>query len=224
VLEKPLPLALLPLGTANNIAKTLGISGHAETIVKSWVNPKVLPFDVAKIDGIKGASFFLEGFGYGLFPKLIREMEKQEEHKINTREKSLRTALDVLHDLVNTYEAKKCRIMIDDVDYSGRFLLVEIMNIQSIGPNLNLAPMAHPGDGELEVVLIHESERAAFASYVMGKIKGSETPSSFNILKAKKLQIMWGGNHLHVDDRNYELKGPKEITIEVRPGLLQFYI
>ncbi len=34
--EKTWPIALLPLGTANNIAQTLEINGTSEDIIHSW--------------------------------------------------------------------------------------------------------------------------------------------------------------------------------------------
>ena len=61
------------------------------------------------------------------------------------------------------------------------------MNTQSIGPNLNLAPFADPGDGQFEVILISERQRDEFATYVHNKLHGIEQPPIFNILKAKNL-------------------------------------
>src|ERR1700693_2303775 len=37
--EKIWPIALLPLGTANNVAQTLEINGSTEEIIQSWTHP-----------------------------------------------------------------------------------------------------------------------------------------------------------------------------------------
>jgi diacylglycerol kinase (ATP) len=71
LLKENLPIGLLPMGTANNIAKTLGISGAEEQIVASWNKDQIKSFDVGRIYGLnKKYNFFLEGFGYGVFPSL----------------------------------------------------------------------------------------------------------------------------------------------------------
>lgn len=222
VLERRIPVGLLPFGTANNIAKTLGISGSTRDIVRGWKRASIKQFDVGRIEGLKKPGFFLESFGYGLFPKLMKEMDERGNPE-DPRE-ALQLALAVLYDLVLEAPVKKCRLQIDNVDYSGQFLLIEVMNIRSIGPNLGLAPDADPGDGEFEVVLITEKQRKHLAEYVRKKIQGDDVPFDFPLLKAKRLQIFWDGRHVHVDDEYHKLDEAVNIKISVREGLLEFLV
>lgn len=224
VIEKTLPIGLLPFGTANNIAKTLGLNADTDEIVAGWRNPRRKRFDVGKISGLKKPSFFLESFGYGLFPKLMHEMKKQKKDGIDDAKEKLKAALQMLLELIRDGAPKKCKLEINEKDYSGEFLLIEVMNTRSIGPNLNLAPDADPGDGEFDVVLITESQREVFAKYVTEKLNGREVVFDFPILRARDLAILWEGRHSHVDDEYYKLDEPAKIRIEMREGLLEFLL
>src|SRR5947207_7476026 len=70
--EKTWPIALLPLGTANNVAQTLNVDGNTEEIIQSWHHTHVKAFDVGRIRGLPKVDFFLESLGYGIFPYLIK--------------------------------------------------------------------------------------------------------------------------------------------------------
>ena len=224
VIEKKLPIGLLPMGTANNIARTLGLRGDAKEIIESWHQKNIKKFDVGKIDGLKEPAFFLESFGYGLFPKLMMEMKRQKKNSIEDPKEKLQTALEILRQLIAEATVKECQLEIDGTDRSGEFLLIEVMNIRSIGPNLNLAPDADPGDGQFDVVLISEKQRGSLADYVQRKIDGIEVASDFPITKARQLKISWDGKHLHVDDEYVKTEKPVNVTIELREGLLEFLL
>ena len=47
------------------------------------------------------------------------------------------------------------KIIFDNRDLSGRYILLEAMNIHSVGPNFWLAPPADPGDGLLDLVIAY---------------------------------------------------------------------
>jgi len=224
VLEKTFPIALLPLGTANNISKTLGIKGEAPEIINSWKNGTLKKFDVGKVGNAGDAVFFLESFGYGLFPYLMLLMEKADKASTDTPEKKIQTALNKLHEITLSYEAKSCRLMVDGVDHSGLFLLAEVMNTRSIGPNLLLSPDSDPGDGEMEVVVLPAKDREKFAAYIQSRMNGREEAFQFQTIPARDVQISWDGTHVHTDDEVIKIKANAEVGINIRAGLLEFMV
>lgn len=225
LLDKTWPIGLLPLGTANNIAKTLELEDKTEALIRGWHRWQIKKYDVGRITHMDDAYFFLESFGYGIFPFLMMEMKNQgkEDADVSPEEK-LRLALKLLHKIILDYEPRQCRLMIDEKDYTGKYLLVEIMNTRSIGPNLFLAPDAQPDDGVLDVVLVPERDKDKFAAYVTDKIEGNEVPADFTTIKARKVVIGWEGTHVHVDDEVLKLKKQKEVEIEIKEGLLEFLV
>jgi diacylglycerol kinase (ATP) len=224
MLSRRHPLGLLPWGTANNIAKTLGIKGEFEEIVERWKNGNRQNFDIGKVHGLKENHFFLEAIGYGVFPKLIKTM-RERESKVNNPAEAIDIALKVLRDIVEDYKPKSCEINIDGESYSGKFLMVEIMNIRSIGPNLNLAPMSHYDDGEFDVILISETQREQLLNYLDDRIaNGKETPFFYTALKAKKVEVNWGGRLIHIDDELLELDKFQKLEIDIVRDVLTFLV
>ncbi|WP_207532412.1 diacylglycerol/lipid kinase family protein [Desertivirga arenae] len=223
-LHQTYPIALLPSGTANNIARTLSLSDDEDLVISHWQNPKIKKYDVGRIHNLKGSSFFLESFGYGVFPVLMTEMGKQEEGLKDTPEKKLKLAVEILHQIIESYEPAYCELEVDGIDHSGKFLLVEIMNTQSIGPNLVLSPHANPGDGEFEVVLIPESQKEKLLNYVGNKLQGIEAPNLFDICKAKNIKIKCHDLLAHVDDETVEIHQQAEVRIELIEGMLEFMV
>ncbi|MGZ5248471.1 MAG: diacylglycerol/lipid kinase family protein, partial [Flavitalea sp.] len=200
-LEKtPVTIGLIPLGTANNISKSLSIDPKKNNVIKDWDFNKIKQFDIGMVHNIPGNGFFLESFGYGVFPYLMMEMKKREDRDELSPEQSIQTALETLYRIILSYEAKKCRLVVDGTDHSGKFILAEIMNTPSIGPKLCISPLSDPGDHEFEVVLVPEQHKEKFAEYVLGRIKGLDETFSFHTLKGKDISISWEGTHVHIDD------------------------
>lgn len=220
LIDKQYPIALLPLGTANNIATTLGYGDKSENIIQSWNNNNLKRIDIGKISGLDDM-FFLEGFGFGVFPQLMKEM-KNKATDSPTPEKEMETALEVLTEVIDSYDAKFCKLQIDGMDHSGNFLMMEVLNICSIGPNLTLAPTADPGDGLFEVVLITEDQRQEFKQYILNKLKKAEEHFPVSSIIAKNINIKWDGKLAHADDELVDIAG-QEIQIELLEGVLKFF-
>ncbi|QNL47778.1 diacylglycerol kinase [Olivibacter sp. SDN3] len=224
-LDKRIPLAMLPLGTANNIGLTLGIDGNIGKLIKNWRNAKKRTIDVGFAKYKSGEGFFLEGTGCGVFPQLIKEMDRKNLEYVESATEELQLALTVLYGIVHEYKACACKVTADDEVREGKFLMVEVLNIQSIGPNIRAAARANPADGKFDVVLVPEDKRAALAAYVLGRLNNKEIPFPCERLKAAKVQLQWDGALAHIDDELIRLKSSKvKLHIEVRPNVLDVLI
>lgn len=224
-LQKKLPLAVIPLGTANNIGNYMGLMKPIADLVDSWNKNDVKQVDIGLVSGHGDEPlFFVEGFGFGIFPNLMNVMKKMDEAEKETAEESLNKALEVLLETVKTYEARKCELVIDGTDHSGKFLLVEIMNMPSIGPNLGINPVGDPGDGELEIIVIPENHRERLIKYVTDKMQGADATFSFSTLKGKDISVTWEGKHAHVDDEIIKAEKRFNVTIDVNKSVLEFII
>jgi diacylglycerol kinase (ATP) len=220
VKEHKWPIALLPMGTANNIAKTLGVPPDPADAVRSWQAENLMHFDIGVVETKKDTYHFLEAIGYGSFPRLIKAMKNLEKEP-DTPEEELLIAQETFYDVLQNEKATKYNIEIDDQDYSGEYIMVEIMNIRSVGPNVLLAPEADPSDGKLDVVLIDENHRQGLLDYLRNKINGVEVAEYFHSVQAKKIKIETEEEAIHIDDKLIDKK-MKEIEVSVLERAIDF--
>ncbi|RDC56162.1 diacylglycerol kinase [Pedobacter chinensis] len=207
------PIALLPFGTANNIATSLGINEDVSKNVSTWDNYKLRNFDVGQIIGLDKAAYFIEAVGFGLFPKLIETLEKKDTSNIETAEDEFELALSELLKITQTYSAISCTVEIDNQIIEEDCLMVEVMNISRLGPNLKLSEKADPGDGFFDVIIIPVEKRIVMEKYIQDIAQGKKVTFPIKPIHAKTLNVTWKGSDIHIDDeiRNEE----KGISLEI---------
>ncbi|WP_165305003.1 diacylglycerol kinase family protein [Pedobacter sp. SYP-B3415] len=215
-----LKFAVVPAGTANNIAKTLGAPDSMEEDPARFSSCQ--PFDLGRITGVSDQSFFLESFGIGVFPALMKKMSEGEHEEISDPDEKIRRAHELLEEIIADFEPVYCEFDIDGSVHSGKFFMVEIMNIRSIGPNLAINPLADPGDGEFEVVLIPEAQKEKLLDYNRSLLTGEKKSQYFDTCKAKNIKMSFKGNAAHLDDELLEPTESQKITIYVEPHKFEF--
>ena len=88
-----------------------------------------------------------------------------------------------------------------------------------VGPNLNLAARADPGDGRLDIVLVTERERDLLDRYLAAEERGDSRAAALPARRGRSLQIEWSGFAVHIDDRPWPTrrrrshKGTIEISL-----------
>jgi diacylglycerol kinase family enzyme len=203
-------LAVLPLGTANNIAKSLHSIGHADELVAGWEHGTNARLDVGRVRSPSREARFVEGVGGGPLATLLSDGVDEVEHAASALGHQVDRALSVLARRLREAEARHWDVILDGEDLSGRYLAVEALNIRMVGPNLPLAPKADFGDGLLDLVLVGEGDRSRLVRYVEGRI--SHQPGSLPTLDVRRgMNLMLRPEHgvaMHVDDDPWRRKGP----------------
>jgi diacylglycerol kinase family enzyme len=223
------PVSALPAGTANNIARTLGLADRSpEALVRGWDGARRVKLDLGMVDGPFGKRSFIEGVGVGLFALLLASSDEKPPSKRPKKPKGKHAgkvvdgALRRLRECAEACEVLEIGARLDGKDISGRYLLLEAMNLPYVGPSLFLGPDADPGDGLIEVVTAGEAERARLIAYLEKWQDNRERLAVLPTLRGRKLEIEWTGVPLHIDDKLRPRKsaGPDEIAglVEVRMG------
>ncbi len=189
-----IPLAIIPLGTANNIATSLSIKGVLSEVVARWEQRGIVHLDVGSIDRRR---IFFEGLGSGLVAACIEEgdrtLSKDDpgDHLVAARQMYLNQ--------LDGHEPRRYSITLDDETVEGEYLLVEVLNTSQIGPGVELATNVTSVDGLLSVVALTEDDRRPFADYIAALRDGRSPEPPFHSWRSRRVEIR-GAERLHVDD------------------------
>ena len=189
------PLALLPLGTANNIAASLGIEGDARDLIAGLAEADTVPLDIAIATGPWGNRRFCESVGFGLIARGLAPVNAARlpsPHKIPTGRDALRQAL-------RSVQPDTLRLTLDGRPADEEVLLLELMRIPRVGPRLRLVPEAHPGDGRLYVASLRAEGREQMLDWLHHPDDGE--PAPLELREARHVEIEWEGHPVHLDDR-----------------------
>src|SRR5882724_677116 len=232
LIGRHLPIAVLPMGTANNIAKTLGLTDRPlEQLIAGWATAPRVKFDVGMASGPWNLKYFIEGLGIGLFTETMYRLDATNNvdlaHLDDTGEK-VKSVLEILKERLPTFTPNRLKITLDGRDMSGEYVLLEVMNISYIGPNLRLAPHANPSDGLLDIVLVSKDEQDNMSRCLAHCIEGTLPYPGLTVRTGQHLQIEWDGFTIHTDDEVWPHNtsefpiAPNTIDVKVYRHALEF--
>lgn len=193
LLHQEVVLGILPMGTANNIGRTLGIVGEPLDIIQRFAQSHTVPFDVGRVHAPWGEDHFLEACGCGLYADVLAAYNPENG-------KSPMRALQAMSGTLAGYEPVPLVLAVDQQDLSGSHLMTEILNTQATGPRMRLAPLASPSDGVFDVVMVQQDQRDSMFSYLGALISGNFTDlASVNHQQGQCIELLWQGQPFHVD-------------------------
>lgn len=201
------PLAVIPAGQANNIARALGIPAAVARIATGLAGARSVRLAIGLIRSPWGTTRFVESAGIGPLTALLR-----------TEVPTLRGALRLLRATFRTERGRELQLRADNRDVRGRYVLVQVMNIGAAGPRLVYAPNAKPGDRTLDLVLVRESDRNVFSRYLARLAAGKRVRCPLVSIRVREVEITpWPARGRgHVDDQPWPGKQrPKRGTVRI---------
>ena len=234
LIDSRTPIAILPMGTANNIAKTLGIAGRPlQKLIAGWNTARCVNFDAGVAKGPWGSRYFIEGLGIGLFAETMGHLKGEENNSTSDSGKPREVISSVqalLKKRLQKPRSIKMTVRLDGQNVSGDYVLLEALNIRFIGPNLDLVPRANINDGFLDVVLVAKHERAKLKGHLSKRAKRADSRSNLTFRRGRHLQIEWESSPVHIDDRPWPADDDRipvqwnTIDVTIQPGALVFLV
>ncbi len=218
---KDVTLAVLPMGTGNDLAATLAIPDDPEGARETIRRGRVRTLDVARVrsEGL-GERFFINvstgGFGAET-SSLANEELKSRWGKLAYFRASLEKARD--------FDVREVRVTLDGEERMMRAVNVAVGNCRYAGGGWPAAPKANPEDGLLDLVVIEDvglKEALALAPAALARSDYLGKEGVFSA-RARKIRIETqpGGLEFTVDG---ELIGDEPAEFEVIPHTLKVVV
>ena len=223
LIGETVPLAILPLGTANNIGRSLGVCGPIRDLIGNWERARILPLDLGLVRGAWGESPFLESVGTGLISRGIAAPAAQSAPDETGRSRKLERALRVYREILRELKARRWSLTVDGTASTGDFLLIEVLNIGTIGPNFVLSPDANPSDGWLDLVIAGEEHRRELDEYLRCRIERKDGRLSLPTRRIRQLDIE-GLDELHVNGEPRSAAPPARLSIRVEAAAVRLLV
>ncbi|WP_035292064.1 YegS/Rv2252/BmrU family lipid kinase [Clostridium sp. KNHs214] len=139
-----LPIAILPVGTANDFAKLIGMPQNLEEACEQILNSKVKTVDLGKINN----KYFINVASTGLFTDISQKTDTNLKNAIG----KLAYYVKGIEQLPR-FRKLSINVKSEEVNYDGDMFLMLVFNGRTAG-NLNLAYKAEIDDGLLDVIII----------------------------------------------------------------------
>lgn len=213
------PIAILPLGTANNIANSLHIEDLFQELIAGWKTAQLKNFYPIELVAPWGRQRLMEGIGFGAFAEII-------DHAGNGDKPSPIEARKRLADAMLRADAQALSVRVDDALLSGEFALLEVTTIPLVGPNLYLAPEADPADNLIDICSVgaEKEERQRVSQWLDELVPNAPAPLATR--SATHVTISGHFRRIRIDDdvRTVEASDLVTITLTSAAEPLRFLV
>ncbi|MGV1014663.1 MAG: diacylglycerol/lipid kinase family protein [Methyloceanibacter sp.] len=215
--DRTVPIAILPIGTANNIARCLGIQGKVDDLVAGLTGAAVESLDIGRAVGPWGTSRFVEGVGFGALAKAIDDdgPKPPMSQRIEKGREAFAKAL------IDT-KPERYVVEADGEAIDAACMFVEVLNLGMTGPRVMIGPSARPGDQLLDVVYLTADRLPEMLAWLKAP---EHRPPPVEVIKAREVKMIWKRGRLRIDDEVFaEPATPCDITIGLEPESLLVYV
>ena len=214
----PLRLGILPVGTANNVARSLHIPTVIEEALGVIANGVEQRMDVGRI----GDEYFLEAAGVGLFADAITAFGSKE-----LRPYQVVRALRLIGPLLWNLNARSLQLTLDGARLREQAIMIVVSNTAYLGEGIPIAPDARSDDGLFDVLVVGALRRRELLRFMRSVIRRThlELPKVYHdharIVEIRRVLPHLRPLAVHADDH---IAAHTPIRIEIVPNALRVLV
>ncbi len=164
VLGSDAPLAVLPLGTANDFARQIGMPDDPREGLALLLEQEPRPIDVGLLNG----RAFLNVSSGGIGAETTAETSAAVKGLLGP----LAYALTGVRKLAGDYEGRRARFSGPDFSREVEYLVFAVGNARATGSGVAIAPLAEFDDGLLDLCIVEPVARSAIAGLLLELRRG----------------------------------------------------
>jgi len=190
--DPPFPVAVLPAGTANVLARAIGIPLDPVEALKVALQGSVRRVDLCILQGIRARRFLLmAGAGFDAFVVARTSSALKDRFGIAAFYQSTLRCLA-------TYGFPEFKLAVEDLSIEATTCVVA--NSRGYGGGLVLTPAADMTDGLLDIVAVQGRSRLHLALFALTALRGK--PRSYPWVRCARA-------------RSVKIDGPSEVMVQV---------
>ncbi|GIU96643.1 MAG: hypothetical protein KatS3mg013_0446 [Actinomycetota bacterium] len=206
-------LAMLPAGTADDFARSLGV-GTLTAAARALARPNVVAIDVVRVAVGPERRVFVNVAGAG-FDSEVNEAANAMRLRLG----STGTYIAAVVRTLPRFAPARFRIELDDEVVEGPHMLVVVGNAPSYGGGMRVTPDASIVDGELDVLLLRALSKGAFLRAFPKVFRGTHVRHpAVRLVRARRVKVEADRRvQVYADG---ERVGPLPAIFEVAPAAL----
>lgn len=204
-------LGVIPMGSGNDLAGTLGIPSDVDVAVERALRGAIRRIDLARVDethciGYAGVGFDSEVTRYANEVQVLRG--------------PLIYLFSVIHTLI-TFQPPTMRVVYDGGTFEGKVMFTVVNNLPRFGGGMRIAPDAKIDDGLLDLVIVQEIPKSTlltvFPKVYNGRHVGHPAVTIVRTRRAEitidRTMMMYGGG-----EPLRPVAAREPVAVEVVPG------